>query len=84
LRFLRLFRVGDVGIETARRYALIVAGMRASSSLAGKSKPDLWIAAWALEHNTLLVTRNVRHFADVPDLSLLRYSTSVHNKGARF
>ena len=75
LHFLRLFRVGDVGIETARRYALIVAGMRAASTLAGKSRPDLWIAAWALEHNAPLVTSNVRHFADVPDLRLLGYST---------
>lgn len=76
LRFLRLFRVGVVGIETARQYATIVAHLRASSALSGKSKPDLWIAAWALEHNAPLVTRNVRHFADVPDLVLLSYSAS--------
>jgi predicted nucleic acid-binding protein len=74
LRFLRMFRVGEIGIETAQQYALLVASLRAASSLRGKSKPDLWIAAWALEHNAPLVTRNTRHFEDVPDLVLLRYS----------
>ncbi len=74
MRFLRNFRIGEVGIETARRYAVIVAQMRARSSLSGVSKPDLWIAAWAIEHGVRLATRNVRHFEPVPRLKLLRYA----------
>jgi tRNA(fMet)-specific endonuclease VapC len=34
---------------------------------------DLWIAATALAHDLPLVTRNSRHFARVPDLSVLAY-----------
>jgi len=75
LKFLRLFRLGEVGIETALRYALIVAHLRASALLSGRSKPDLWIAAWAVEHSAPLATRNTRHFEHVPDLVLLKYST---------
>jgi predicted nucleic acid-binding protein len=46
LRFLRLFRIGEVGVETALRYARIVAHLRGEAALAGTSKLDLWIAAW--------------------------------------
>lgn len=73
LRFLRLFRIGDVGLETALRYARIVAHLRRDSALAGRSKADLWIAAWAVEHSAPLATRNARHFGDVPDLDLIAY-----------
>lgn len=73
LAFLRLFRIGDVRVETALRYARIVAGLRRESALAGRSKPDLWIAAWAVEHGATLVTRNAPHFGGIPDLALLGY-----------
>jgi predicted nucleic acid-binding protein len=73
LAFLRLFRVGEVGVETALRYARIVAQLRRSSALAGRSKPDLWIAAWAAEHSAPLATRNVQHFQDIPELQLIAY-----------
>ncbi|MEZ5330749.1 MAG: type II toxin-antitoxin system VapC family toxin [Thermoanaerobaculia bacterium] len=74
LRFLRLFRIGEVGLETALRYARIVAALRHRKALAGRSKPDLWIAAWALQHDAPLATRNAKHFADVAGLSLIEYT----------
>lgn len=73
LTFLRLFKIGQVGLETAVRYARIVSALRHDSSLAGRSKPDLWIAAWAVEHSAALATRNNRHFAGIPDLVLITY-----------
>ena len=73
LAFLRLFSIGVVGVETALRYARIVAHLRRSSTLAGRSKPDLWIAAWAAEHSAALATRNVKHFEDIPEVHLMGY-----------
>lgn len=73
LQFLRLFRVGEVGTETALQYAKIVAHLRRNSALGGRSKPDLWIAAWAVQHSSPLATRNTRHFGEIPGLVLLHY-----------
>ena len=73
LQFLRLFRIGEVGIETALSYARIVARLRSESALEGRSKPDLWIAAWAAEHAAPLATRNQKHFARIPGLELIGY-----------
>ncbi len=76
LVFLRLFEIGDVDLETAYRYATIVAELRRESTLVGRSKPDLWIAAWAVQHAAPLVTRNTKHFKGIPDLELIDYSMS--------
>jgi len=38
-----------------------------------EDQPDLWIAAWALEHGAQLATRNRKHFENVPDLRLVTY-----------
>jgi predicted nucleic acid-binding protein len=73
LAYLRHFSIGEVGVETALQYARIVALLRHSSSLAGRSKPDLWIAAWAAEHSAPLATRNARHFEDIPGVELIGY-----------
>ncbi|HEX9886476.1 MAG TPA: type II toxin-antitoxin system VapC family toxin [Longimicrobiales bacterium] len=73
LHFLRLFRIGEVSLETAVRYARIVAKLRSDARLSGRSKADLWIAAWAVEHAAPLATRNTRHFGDIPDLALIGY-----------
>lgn len=73
LHFLKLFRVGEVGVETAVRYAKIVAHLRNEAALAGRSKPDLWIAAWAVQNAAPLATRNTSHFGDIPGLSLISY-----------
>ncbi len=73
LRFLSMFRVVSVGLETAGRYAAIVSHLRKRSLLVGASKPDMWIAASCIEHGATLLTRNVRHFENVPDLSVQEY-----------
>jgi predicted nucleic acid-binding protein len=75
LLFLRLFRIGEVGLETAHHYALIVARLRKNSLLQGLSKPDLWIAAWAIEHGVPVATRNLRHFERVNGLQLIPYDS---------
>jgi predicted nucleic acid-binding protein len=71
LQLLRLFRIGVVDLETAYRYAQIVAQLRNAGSLIGHSKPDLWIAAWAIQHGAPLATRNARHFEDITGLELI-------------
>jgi tRNA(fMet)-specific endonuclease VapC len=54
------------GTETAEQYArLFVQLQRAGTPIPNN---DLWIAALALEHNLLLVTRD-RHFEHIPQLS---------------
>jgi predicted nucleic acid-binding protein len=75
LAFLRSFHVGEVDLETALRYARIVAHLRAASDLAGRSKPDLWIAASAIRWAARLVTRNVRHFGGIPGTRARRLRT---------
>ena len=60
-------------VETAHRYATIAAGVRHGAVLDGRSKPDLWIAAWAIQHAAPLVTRNTKHFNAIPDLELIEY-----------
>ena len=71
LAFVRRFRIGEITLETAQHYAKIVASLRARSKLSGISKPDVWIAAWSIEHASSLVTRNPRHFAHIDNLTLL-------------
>lgn len=73
LAFLRMFQIGRTGVETAYRHAVIVSHLRSCGLLAGRSKPDLWIAAWAVAHDAPLATRNRRHFADIPGLDVLGY-----------
>ena len=73
LQFLRLFRIGEVGVETALLYARLVTHLRRESALAGRSKPDLWIAAWAVQHAAPLATPNARHFGGIPGLELIGY-----------
>lgn len=73
LEFVRLFRIGDVNLETALRYAQLVAHLRRVDGLGGHSKPDLWIAAWAAQHSAPLATRNARHFSGLPGLELAPY-----------
>lgn len=73
LEFLGLFELGAATMETAKTYANKVANLRRTNSLVGKSKADLWIAAWAIEHQSPLATRNIRHFDDIPRLELVSY-----------
>jgi tRNA(fMet)-specific endonuclease VapC len=71
--FLRLFQHGAMTFETAEWYARIVADLRRRDVLAGRSKADLWIAAWAIEHGATLATRNARDFDAISGLQLLAY-----------
>jgi tRNA(fMet)-specific endonuclease VapC len=54
--------------STMRRFARLRGQLRAAGQLIGD--PDLLIAATALEHNLVLVTRNRRDFQRVPNLAL--------------
>ncbi len=76
LLFLRQFEWGDITIETAKHYAMIVADLRNQKLLSGISKFDLWIAAWTIEHSAELVTRNFRHFQNVQGLKWISYLMS--------
>lgn len=62
-----------VDMETAVHYAQIVSHLRLRSSLSGRSKPDLWIAAWAVQHAAARATRNAMHFEDLPNLVVIGY-----------
>lgn len=73
LSFLRLFGISSIGLETAEQYARIVADLRSRDLLGGLSKPDVWIAASAIEHGAVLATRNVNHFSRIRNLELLVY-----------
>lgn len=73
LRFLGLFAIGPASLETARHYALMVADLRRRKLLTGTSKADLWIAAWAVEHQAALATQNEKHFRHVEGLRLISY-----------
>ena len=73
LRYLRLFNLGTIDLETAEHYGRIVADLRRRSLLVGASKADMWIAAWALQHGARLATRNERHFEHVTGLSIISY-----------
>ena len=56
----------DCDAETAQSYAIVKNDLR----LKGKPIPenDIWIAALALQHNLVLVTRDA-HFQEVQDLT---------------
>ena len=58
-------------LGTAHRSATMVAELLCESALVGRSKPDLWIAARAVQHAAPLVTGNIKHFNGVPDLELI-------------
>ena len=73
IRFIRLFEVSGLSIQTAVHYAQVVADLRRRNLLAGSSKADMWIAAWALEHRASLATQNTRHFSRIPGLKLLSF-----------
>ncbi len=66
--FLHATPVLGVTRRVAQRYARISGELRARGLLI--PPPDLFIAATALEHRRILVTRNRRHFERIPDLQL--------------
>jgi predicted nucleic acid-binding protein len=77
IRFLRLFEVSELSFQTAVRYGQLVASLRRKHQLTGISKADLWIAAWAVEHNAFLATQNIKHFRHVADLKLISFAPTA-------
>jgi tRNA(fMet)-specific endonuclease VapC len=66
--FLRAYAILPLTDPIAERFA----GLRAQSRPQGQLIPDmdLLIAATAMYHDLTLLTRNIRHFARIPDLRL--------------
>lgn len=63
-RFLRGVGVLGVDAEIARRFGVIRGGLRATGQPIGD--PDILIAATAIHHDRILVTRNVRDSQRIP------------------
>ena len=59
----------DVDLDIARRFGTVKAALLDR----GRRTPeiDLLIAVTALAHGLTLVTHNVRHFAEIPGLSVI-------------
>ena len=72
LNLLRWVRVLAPDEAIMRRFAGIRGGLRARGELIGDA--DILIAATALHHDLILVTRNLSHFARISDLKLYRQS----------
>jgi len=61
----------DVGVDVANVWAGLRADLRRTGNLI--SDNDLIIAATALFHGLTLGTRNVRHFARIPNLAITNF-----------
>jgi predicted nucleic acid-binding protein len=68
LQFLRGVSVLALNKAIMKRFARIRGQLRQQGQIIGDA--DLLIAATALHHNLILVTRNARHFSRVPGLQL--------------
>ena len=62
----------ELDATAARRYGQVQAQLQAAGRPAG-GQADMLIAAVALANGQSLVTRNVRHFATVPGLTVVGY-----------
>jgi tRNA(fMet)-specific endonuclease VapC len=67
-QFLRGVRVLPVTRAIAREFAIIRGQLRQQGQLL--PQPDLLIAATAIRHRLVLLTRNTRHFQRIPGLTL--------------
>jgi tRNA(fMet)-specific endonuclease VapC len=68
--FLRSLTVLPVNRAVARRAARIRRDLRARKLPVAHRALDLFIAATALEHGLVLLTRNQKDYADIPGVSL--------------
>jgi tRNA(fMet)-specific endonuclease VapC len=66
--FLRGVDVLGINRSVARRFAIVRGALRARGQMI--SQTDLLIAATALDHDLIMVTRNTRDFSRMPDLQL--------------
>jgi tRNA(fMet)-specific endonuclease VapC len=69
--FLRGVDVLGINQGVARRFAIVRGALRTQGQLI--SQTDLLIAATALEHGLVMVTRNIRDFGRVPGIQLLEH-----------
>lgn len=67
-QFLRAIRVLPLNRPIMERFARIRGDLRQRGQIIGD--PDILIAATALHHNLILVTRNLQHFQRIPQLKL--------------
>jgi len=67
-QFRRLVKVLPITERVAKRFAVIRGELRQRGRIIGD--PDLLIGATALEHDLTLVTRNRRHFQEIPGRKL--------------
>jgi predicted nucleic acid-binding protein len=67
----------DFDIETAKTYGRIRGAARKLNPKPGE--PDIMIAATAIHHDLVLVTRNARHFGKIAGLKLFDWSTVPGN-----
>ncbi len=67
-RFLKGTQVLGISRAVAEEFAILHGQLRGQGLLI--PHPDLFIAATALHHNLTVVTRNIRHFDRIPDLTL--------------
>ncbi len=67
-RFLRRVAVLPLTQMIMKRFARIRGQLRRQGNLL--ADPDLLIAATAIQHNLILVTRNRKHFERIPELRL--------------
>jgi predicted nucleic acid-binding protein len=68
VQFLRGVEVLPLNRRIMQRFARVRGELRRSGMIIGD--PDLLIAATALHHGLTVVTRNVRHFERIPELTL--------------
>ena len=68
-QFLRLFTILPLSDTTMQHFGRLRALLRQQGNLIPDF--DLLIAATALEHDSVLVTRNRRHFERIPEIQLL-------------
>jgi tRNA(fMet)-specific endonuclease VapC len=66
--FLHAVAVLSLTQAVARRYAVLRGSLQRQGQII--DQPDLFIAATALQHDLILVTRNRQHFERIPQLQL--------------
>ena len=71
-RFLREVKILSVSRPIMQRFAGVRGELRRRGQLIGDM--DLLIAATALQHDLILVTRNVRNFQRIPNINLYKSS----------